>query len=70
VNAYLKLVGYDVESRVRISFDFRSYNRDGLLFLHIPNVGGRFLVSLGVSSHKFSFLFFYEVAHAPFTYQC
>ena len=46
VAAHLELTGYDVDVRLRVSFDFRSYNRDGMLFLHVPNPGttGRFTV--------------------------
>jgi contactin associated protein-like 2 len=45
VNAYL-LLKTDIDFRLRVSFDFRSYNNDGLLFLHVPTVGGRFTLKI------------------------
>lgn len=44
VDAYLWVAKPSGQTRVRVAMDFRTYNKDGLLFLHQPLTGGRFLV--------------------------
>ena len=44
VDAYLAVPKSQGQLRVRVAMDFRTYNKDGLLFLHVPLTGGRFMV--------------------------
>ena len=50
VDAHLKL-STAVASRLRVGFDFRSYNKDGLLFTTNLSPGGHVMMKLNSNGH-------------------